>query len=94
MKNKRYTTTPEIVLGNIPSVDIPEIKIRYNRSSRKKFLGKITSSKDVADFIRRTFQRGEVQLQEQFIVLYLNQANEIIGYYKHTKGGKIGRAHV
>jgi len=87
MKNKRYTTTPEIVLGNIPSVDIPEIKIRYNRSSRKKFLGKITSAKDVADFIRRTFQRGEVQLQEQFIVLYLNQANEVIGYYKHTKGG-------
>lgn len=25
-------------------------------------------------------------MQEQFIVLYLNQANEIIGYYKHSKG--------
>lgn len=87
MKQKRYNIMPEIVLGNVPSVDVPEIKIRYNRSSRKKFLGKITSSKDVADFIRKTFQRGEVQLQEQFIVLYLNQANEVIGYYKHTKGG-------
>ncbi|MFL5763894.1 MAG: JAB domain-containing protein [Bacteroidia bacterium] len=85
-KGKKYKMPAEIVLGDVPKMDVPEIKIRYNRSSRKKFLGKITSSTDVAQFIRKTFQRGEVQLQEQFIVLYLNQANEIIGYYKHSKG--------
>lgn len=87
MKRKRYHTSPEIVLGNVPVMDIPEIKIRYNRSANKKFFGKISSSKDVSDFLRRIYQRGQVQLQEQFIVIYLNQSNTIVGYYKHTVGG-------
>ncbi len=82
---KRYTTIPEIVLGNIPDIDVPELQVSYTRSNRKGF-GKITSSGDAASFIRDTFNQGEVELQEQFIVLYLNQANEIIGYYKHSKG--------
>jgi hypothetical protein len=86
-KEKRYSEAPEVVLGSIIDVDVPEIKIRYNRSTKKKFLGRIQSAYDVAAFLRKTFLRGEVQLQEQFIVLYLNQGNEIIGYYKHTKGG-------
>jgi len=81
----RYQTVPEIVLGETPEVNVPELAVSYTRSRQKDF-GKITSSKDAADFIRNTFNDGEVELQEQFIVLYLNQANEIIGYYKHSKG--------
>ncbi len=81
----KYPETPEIVLGNVPETDIPEINVSYSRSERKHF-GKVTSSKDAADFIRDTFHAGEVELQEQFIVLYLSQSNEIIGYYKHSKG--------
>jgi hypothetical protein len=82
---KKYTTIPEIVLGNIPDVDVPELQVSYTRSNRKDF-GKITKSKDAADFIRETFHQGEVELQEQFIVLYLSQSNTIIGYYRHSKG--------
>ncbi len=81
----RYRTVPEIVLGETPEVNVPELAVSYTRSRQKDF-GKITLSKDAADFIRNTFNEGEVELQEQFIVLYLNQANEIIGYYKHSKG--------
>ncbi|WP_407520803.1 JAB domain-containing protein [Lacibacter sp. MH-610] len=81
----KYQTIPEIVLGETPEVNVPELAVSYTRSRQKDF-GKITSSKDAADFIRNTFNEGEVELQEQFIVLYLNQANEIIGYYKHSKG--------
>lgn len=80
-----YSTVPEIVLGETPEVDVPELAVSYTRSGKRLF-GKITSSKDAADFIRDTFGEGQVELQEQFIVLYLNQANEIIGYYKHSKG--------
>ena len=82
---KKYTTIPEIVLGNIPDIDVPELQVSYTRSNRKDF-GKITKSKDAADFIRETFHQGEVELQEQFIVLYLSQSNTIIGYYRHSKG--------
>src|SRR5688572_17321198 len=76
-------------LGQIAKQGVPEIKIRYNRSN-KIFLGKVTHSKDVSDFIRRAYGRGTIQLQEAFIVLYLNRANEILGYYKHSVGGIAG----
>jgi DNA repair protein RadC len=83
---KKYPQTPEVVLGNVTAIEIPEIKVRYNRSTCKKFLGKITKASDVAEFLRKTYKRGEIGLQEQFIVLYLNQGNQISGYYKHTIG--------
>lgn len=82
----KYRVTPEIVLGNISEVEIPELQVSYNRSSGKFLSGTISSSFDVAEFIRNTIGNNEVELQEQFIVLYLSQANRVIGYYKHSKG--------
>lgn len=82
----KYRVTPEIVLGNISEVEIPELQVSYNRSSGKFLSGVISSSSGVAEFIRNTIGKNEVELQEQFIVLYLSQANRVIGYYKHSKG--------
>jgi predicted RNA methylase len=82
----RYEEVPEIVLGDIPEIAIPELQVTYDRSSGRQFLGKIHFSEDVAIFIKRTFNKGEIELQEHFIVLYLNQSNNIIGYYRHSKG--------
>jgi hypothetical protein len=82
----RYAPIEEVVLGNVPEIHIPEIKVSYIRDTSKQYIGTITQSSDVADFIRNIFQEGEIQLQEQFIVLYLNQANNILGYYRHSKG--------
>jgi DNA repair protein RadC len=76
-------------LGLIPKEGIPEIKIRYNRSS-KTFLGKVTNSKDSYDFLKKVFDKNTIQLQESFVVLYLNRANQILGYYKHSVGGIAG----
>jgi len=47
---------------------------------------KVTNSRDVADFLREIIGDG-IEVQEHFVVLYLNHANNIIGYYKHAKGG-------
>ena len=77
-------------LGFLQQGEIPEVKLRLNRSSRKKLFGKISNSSSVADFIRRVYKRGEIELQEQFIVLYLDRANHVIGYYRHTKGSISG----
>src|SRR5205809_5460713 len=82
----KYQTIREIVLGDIPEIEVPELHVSYTRSSGKFFLGHISQSKDVAEFLKRTFGKDELELQEQFVVLYLNQANAIIGYYRHTKG--------
>lgn len=81
----KYKTTPEIVLGNVPEIEVPELQVVYDRSSGKQFLGKITNAEDVAIFIKRTF-RSDIELQEQMIVIYLSQSNNIIGYYRHSKG--------
>lgn len=83
---KKYRKSKETIvfaLGQIPQEGIPEIKIRYKKTNRD-FLGHIASSKDVGDFIRGLFDN--LELQESFIVLYLNHAHKIIGYYKHTIG--------
>jgi hypothetical protein len=85
-KLMKYQMAPEIVLGNVPEIEVPELQVSYDRSSGKQFLGQITTPEDVASFLRRTFKNGEIELQENFIVLYLSQSNNIIGYYRHSKG--------
>ena len=82
---KQYLQQPEIVLGNIDQSNIPEINISYTRQD-KAFIGMVGNSKDVADFIRSIYEPNSIELQEHFFVLFLNQRNEIIGYYKHSKG--------
>lgn len=82
----KYSTVPEVVLGDVPEIAVPEILVSYRRNTEKPFLGKISNSSDVANFLRRTFSEGIVDLQEEAIVIYLNQANNILGYYRHSKG--------
>lgn len=72
-------------LGSLPKQGVPEIKVRYNRA-RKTFLGLVKKSTDAADFIRKTYTRGSIELQEAFVVLYCNHRNEILGYYRHSVG--------
>jgi hypothetical protein len=66
---------------------IPEVTLQFHKTN---VYGKISSSEDVATFIRSLFPEGSVELQEQVIVLYLNRANDIIGFYRHSKGGIAG----
>lgn len=84
-----YSSVPEIVLSGLGDTDlqIPELTVGYTRASGKIFSGSINSAQDVADFIKSTFGKDEIELQEQFIVLYLNQRCDIIGYYRHSRGG-------
>ena len=81
----KYSEIPEIVLGGTPELNIPELAVSYTRKKQKGF-GKINSAIEAANIIKEIFPVGEIELQEQFIVLYLNQANEVIGYYRHSKG--------
>ena len=92
MGKKKKDTDAEFVLldGDASVIDVPEITVSYIRTTRNRFVGKITSSADVAKFIRQIFNDGEVELQEHFLVLYLTQGNTVIGYYRHSKGGIAG----
>lgn len=89
-KIRNYPEGKEIVLGDVAlanDIDVPEISIRYDKEVKKKFLNKITSSKDAYEILLSLYPPGELELQEQFILLYLNRANKVLGYYRHTKGG-------
>lgn len=63
----------------------PEIEVSYSRSGREAEVN-INGSRSAADYIRSVFRKGEIELQEQVIVVYLNNANNVIGFYRHTKG--------
>lgn len=89
--NRNLRASHDLVfgLGQIPKEGVPEIKIRYNRS-QKVFLGKVTNSNDAYQFLKKVYDRRTLQVQESFVVLYLDRANQILGYYKHSMGGITG----
>lgn len=92
IRNRRYPQRNETIvfgLGLIPKEGIPEIKIRYNRS-KNGFLGRVAHSRDCYDFLKKVYDKRTLQLQESFVVVYLDRANQILGYYKHSIGGITG----
>ena len=50
----------------------------------------INSSQDAFDILVELFPEETICLQEQFVVLYLNRANKVIGSYQLSKGGLKG----
>ena len=77
-------------MGAIPKAGVPEVQLKFYKSARKRFLGEVEKSDDVAEFIASLYKKGEMALREQIIVLYLNRNNQIIGYYRHSTGGISG----
>jgi DNA repair protein RadC len=62
---------------------VKEIDITF-REERLIF-SSIRSSEEAYNFVKEIIADG-LEIQEHFVVLYLNHANKLIGYYKHTKG--------
>ena len=56
----------------------------------KKYSGeslKVKDSKTAEIFLRQAFNPNSISYQEECIVMYLNNANEIIGIHQLSKGG-------
>ena len=64
-----------------------ELKVHYSSSQVQSFEEKITTSEKAYDFLIKSFDKMTIGCQEQFNVLFLNQANIPIGIYKASKGG-------
>jgi DNA repair protein RadC len=69
---------------------ISEITISYKPSRRLTEMPLLNNSTSTHALVRRLFPEDQVTLQEQFIILYLNRSNRIIGCYRHTVGGITG----
>lgn len=67
---------------------ISEITVQYKPAKANR--PKIISSSEALSIIRGFFSEDTIELQEQFIAMYLNRANRVIGVYKVSMGGITG----
>jgi len=68
---------------------VSEIKIRYN-PRRIEHPPVATSAAETANILLHFFRKELISVQEQFIVLYLDQSNKVIGAYCLSYGGITG----
>lgn len=66
---------------------VNEIQLSYkpNRDFTENY--KITSSRDAYLLLERVFNPNTICLREEFVIIYLNRANRVLGYYKAFTGG-------
>ena len=67
---------------------LSEIKLYYK--PRKTVAPRITCSGDAYKQVLNFYDKNTIALQEQFIVLYLNRANLVLGGHKVFTGGLTG----
>ncbi len=67
---------------------ISEIQLKYHPFKSPKT--KITNSNDAFTFLLDHWNLDTIELQEEFKILLLNRANEILGIHTLSKGGMTG----
>ncbi|GEP50183.1 DNA repair protein [Flavobacterium noncentrifugens] len=67
---------------------ISEIKVTYNVANTQR--EKITSGEKAFEVLLNSWDKDTLELQEEFKILLLNRANEVLGIYQMSKGGITG----
>lgn len=67
---------------------VAELEVSYRPAISKKPV--ILSSLDAFTELIEFFPQETLALQEQFVVMYLNRGNRVIGVYPQSKGGITG----
>ncbi len=68
-----------------PVLKVNEITVKYTPVKKVNHI--INTSNDAYNVLMQFFPEDTIALQEQFVILYLNRANKIIGGYKVSVGG-------
>jgi DNA repair protein RadC len=66
-----------------------EIEVKYI-PVKKKDRFKIKSSGDASTFFKNKWNENTIEMQEEFYILLMNRANEVLGYFAPFKGGVTG----
>ncbi|WP_297515340.1 JAB domain-containing protein [Flavobacterium sp.] len=69
-------------------LNVSEIKITYSTSDTPKV--RIKSGEDAYNVLLASWDLDTIELQEEFKILLLNRANEVLGLYPLSKGGITG----
>ena len=64
---------------------IGEVELTYKSTSKSR--NKIYSSEDAYEVLLSTYREGTICYKEYFKVLFLNQANQVLGYTLISEGG-------
>ena len=64
---------------------VGEVKLSYKPKFKNQ--QKVTSSEDAYRYMLSTYKEGTICYKEYFKVLFLNQANQILGYTLISEGG-------
>ena len=64
---------------------LPEITLKYKTGEQSKV--KITESKDCEKILRTMFDSDTLSYSESAIAIFLNRANNTIGWFKISQGG-------
>jgi DNA repair protein RadC len=80
--------TAEVVNDSTKTKTVPEIDINF--IDKTEFDGKglkINSSQDAYGVFKKIWDMQKIGVQEEMNVLFLNKANIVVGYYRHSMGG-------
>ncbi|WP_350292666.1 JAB domain-containing protein [uncultured Croceitalea sp.] len=69
---------------------VNEIQVRYKEQIPACFWEQISSSKDAAELLFKTWDKGTIGFQESFKILLLNNSNKVKGIYQISQGGITG----
>jgi DNA repair protein RadC len=69
---------------------LSEIQVSYKPGLSSSTTTTIANSQNAYEIFKSLFPVDTISLQEQFVVLYLNRANRVIGSYQLSKGGLTG----
>ncbi len=69
---------------------VNEIAVSYSGSLKTNLLPKITSSRCAADLAFNHWNKNNIELQETFKIILLNNANKVKGIYEVSNGGITG----
>ena len=65
----------------------PEFYIAKKTNGNKIESGQIKESLDIVNFLRKTFNKETIEVNETFIAMFLNRHNDIIGWTMVSSGG-------
>src|SRR5947209_3872496 len=75
---------------NLFTSNLAEITMSYSSKVKATERRKITSSKDAEVIFREIWTEGTIELSEEFYILLLNRANDVLGWCQIGAGGLTG----
>lgn len=70
--------------------ELAEVELVYKNKVRLSQRPQITNSSDISKVLLQAWDKGKIDLVEQFKVIFLNRSNKIIGIMDTSSGGITG----